>query len=202
MKLSVAKTLAAVTTVALVGYAGVARAAIVDLGTTSTITVDSSFNFSGPLTFSPSPATDIKEATNVTTNDFKNDFLPQDSATVAAGIKTIFTLPGLTTLTETKKDDTITTSSYSATDPAGFNFVAIHNAQGELVFEFLTTQTSFSLSGYGSGFSNAQFFSASGGPFPVGPIPEPSTWAMLIVGFAGIGFVAYRRKSKPALMSA
>jgi PEP-CTERM motif-containing protein len=25
-------------------------------------------------------------------------------------------------------------------------------------------------------------------------VPEPSTWAMMILGFAGIGFVAYRRK--------
>jgi hypothetical protein len=24
--------------------------------------------------------------------------------------------------------------------------------------------------------------------------PEPSTWAMMILGFAGIGFMAYRRK--------
>jgi uncharacterized protein (TIGR03118 family) len=29
-------------------------------------------------------------------------------------------------------------------------------------------------------------------------VPEPSTWAMLLLGFAGIGFMAYRRKSKPA----
>jgi hypothetical protein len=28
-------------------------------------------------------------------------------------------------------------------------------------------------------------------------VPEPSTWAMMILGFAGIGFMAYRRKSKP-----
>jgi hypothetical protein len=28
------------------------------------------------------------------------------------------------------------------------------------------------------------------------PVPEPSTWAMLIIGFAGIGFMAYRRKSQ------
>jgi hypothetical protein len=35
----------------------------------------------------------------------------------------------------------------------------------------------------------------------VGGVPEPSTWAMLIIGFAGIGFMAYRRKSKPALMT-
>jgi hypothetical protein len=32
-------------------------------------------------------------------------------------------------------------------------------------------------------------------------VPEPSTWAMMILGFAGVGFMAYRRKSKPAVMA-
>lgn len=32
-------------------------------------------------------------------------------------------------------------------------------------------------------------------------VPEPSTWAMLLLGFAGVGFMAYCRKSKPALMA-
>jgi PEP-CTERM motif len=32
-------------------------------------------------------------------------------------------------------------------------------------------------------------------------VPEPSTWAMMILGFAGLGFMAYRRKLKPALMA-
>jgi hypothetical protein len=36
----------------------------------------------------------------------------------------------------------------------------------------------------------------------IGAVPEPSTWAMMLLGFAGIGFMAYRRKSKPALMTA
>jgi Ice-binding-like/PEP-CTERM motif len=36
----------------------------------------------------------------------------------------------------------------------------------------------------------------------IGTVPEPSTWAMMILGFAGIAFMAYRRKSKPALMAA
>jgi hypothetical protein len=36
----------------------------------------------------------------------------------------------------------------------------------------------------------------------IAAVPEPSTWAMMILGFAGIGFMAYRRKSKPALMAA
>lgn len=29
----------------------------------------------------------------------------------------------------------------------------------------------------------------------VGAVPEPSTWALMIAGFLGIGFMAYRRKS-------
>ena len=33
-------------------------------------------------------------------------------------------------------------------------------------------------------------------------VPEPSTWAMMILGFGGVGFMAHRRKSKPALMAA
>jgi hypothetical protein len=36
----------------------------------------------------------------------------------------------------------------------------------------------------------------------VSAVPEPSTWAMLLLGFAGIGFMACRRKSQPALLIA
>jgi hypothetical protein len=36
----------------------------------------------------------------------------------------------------------------------------------------------------------------------VSAVPESSTWAMMILGFAGVGFMAYRRKAKPALMAA
>ena len=28
------------------------------------------------------------------------------------------------------------------------------------------------------------------------PVPEPTTWAMMILGFAGVGFMAYRRRSQ------
>jgi hypothetical protein len=38
---------------------------------------------------------------------------------------------------------------------------------------------------------NVQFLTAA--------VPEPSTWAMMILGFLGVGFVAYRRKSGMAL---
>jgi len=39
--------------------------------------------------------------------------------------------------------------------------------------------------------SEVQFFTAA--------VPEPSTWVMMIAGFAGLGFMAYRRKAKPVL---
>jgi len=30
----------------------------------------------------------------------------------------------------------------------------------------------------------------------VGGVPEPSTWAMMLLGLAGVGFMAYRRKTQ------
>ena len=36
----------------------------------------------------------------------------------------------------------------------------------------------------------------------VSAVPEPSTWAMMILGFAGVGFMAYRRKDRLALRAA
>lgn len=36
----------------------------------------------------------------------------------------------------------------------------------------------------------------------VAAVPEPSSWAMLILGFAGVGFVAYRRRNQGALRAA
>jgi PEP-CTERM motif-containing protein len=33
----------------------------------------------------------------------------------------------------------------------------------------------------------------------VAAVPEPSTWAMMITGFLGLGFMAYRRRSRTAL---
>jgi hypothetical protein len=36
----------------------------------------------------------------------------------------------------------------------------------------------------------------------ISAVPEASTWAMMVLGFIGVGFMAYRRKAKPALMAA
>jgi hypothetical protein len=143
----------------------------------------------GPLTFSPTPASAIKV---VTGTDFDTLFKPQNPTNVGDGVETLFGLSS-TALTLTLNDESPSSSPYSHAVPLGFNYVAIHQAQGEVVFQYLTTQTTFSLSGY-TGISNLRFY--SGG---VGAVPEPSTWAMMILGFFGVGFMAYRRKGQAAL---
>jgi hypothetical protein len=66
------------------------------------------------------------------------------------------------------------------------------NHTGRLTIDDLTPGGSLT---FGSGTD----YSSTAG---IGAVPEPSTWGMMILGFAGIGFMAYRRKSKPALLAA
>jgi hypothetical protein len=56
--------------------------------------------------------------------------------------------------------------------------------------------------GFFEEFKQVDFSLYTDPPSNTGAVPESSTWAMMILGFAGIGFMAYRRKSKPALMAA
>jgi hypothetical protein len=44
------------------------------------------------------------------------------------------------------------------------------------------------------GWSNAVLYTSGA------PVPEPATWAMMLLGFAGIGISMRRRRAKPALM--
>jgi hypothetical protein len=44
-------------------------------------------------------------------------------------------------------------------------------------------------SDFSSGFDNVVISTVDG-------VPEPSTWAMMILGFGGVGFVAYRRRNQ------
>lgn len=40
-----------------------------------------------------------------------------------------------------------------------------------------------------------------GGSFVSSAVPEPSTWAMLLLGFAGLGFIGYRSSRKSAALA-
>lgn len=62
-----------------------------------------------------------------------------------------------------------------------------------LSMDFITFMASFHLPQ-----TEFEFFDSRN----IGAVPEPSTWAMMLIGFAGVGFVAYRRKRKAVLAAA
>jgi hypothetical protein len=59
-------------------------------------------------------------------------------------------------------------------DPIAGNFTSLRFETGQTAFEFAFTAA----------------------------VPEPSTWAMMILGFAGVGFMAYRRRNQGAALTA
>ncbi|MCK1636141.1 PEPxxWA-CTERM sorting domain-containing protein [Bradyrhizobium sp. 157] len=72
-----------------------------------------------------------------------------------------------------------------------------------------STWIRFAFNFIADGTSNTISFNEVNGPSYIGlddvsiaAVPEPATWAMMILGFAAVGFMAYRRKSRPALMVA
>jgi hypothetical protein len=52
-----------------------------------------------------------------------------------------------------------------------------------------------------SGTVGGTYYYADFGTASVSAVPEPSTWAMMVLGFAGVGFMAYRRRNGAALVS-
>jgi PEP-CTERM motif len=66
---------------------------------------------------------------------------------------------------------------------------------------YSTSGLTFAVDNHGGNQIDGGAFTASS-PIVAGAVPEPSTWAMMLLGFVGLGFMAYRRKSKPALMAA
>jgi hypothetical protein len=74
-----------------------------------------------------------------------------------------------------------------------------------------TSQVAFGLTGAGTiRLQNIDLIDLSGSvtqPFTIGTeqvsaVPEPSTWAMMILGFCGLGFMAYRKKMAPEKQNA
>jgi hypothetical protein len=78
---------------------------------------------------------------------------------------------------------------FGATTPVGpttpADFLTIASLNG-LTAEFLR-YTVLTSNGPNPGLSDLSFTTA---------VPEPSTWAMMMLGFAGVGFMAYRRRNK------
>ena len=61
--------------------------------------------------------------------------------------------------------------------------------------------------GYSAAFTGkldgVEYYNIQGGATVSAAVPEPSTWAMLLLGFAGLGYAGYRQaRTRPATMAA
>ena len=85
-----------------------------------------------------------------------------------------------------------------AANPSAYGFLNVTDACGDAI-----NACDPSTAEYWDGIHPTAFaHSVIADAFITQAVPEPSTWAMMIIGFAGLGFMAYQRKSKPALMAA
>jgi PEP-CTERM motif len=82
--------------------------------------------------------------------------------------------------------------TFTATSP--FNYAAVHQGTAEIVFFFATPQTSITFGPDTPQLSGINFYSVASA-VPTSAVPEPSTWAMMLLGFAGLGF-AFRQSRR------
>jgi hypothetical protein len=101
---------------------------------------------------------------------------------------------------------TIGSSSFDFTNTAGAN-VQFQNGQFFAVGPLFASTAAAVFTTNGNQYTYFDFgtFLSTNGTItatlrsPVAAVPEPSTWAMLMLGFAGVGFVTYRRRKTAAL---
>lgn len=86
--------------------------------------------------------------------------------------------------------------------PLGFSAIsAVVPTTGYLLFSGASAEIDISSVIFRAAYQNEFYRDQSGALIDVAgtlaavtTVPEPSTWAMMILGFAGVGFLAYRRK--------
>jgi hypothetical protein len=181
----------------------------IQLGITQYLATPQSFTSTGGTTgyvSATSPLIVVQQCCIGLTGTFDGDFSPLDNVLVSPGSLTINFNTPVQAVGAQIQNNTI-----------GTNFLAEILAfnGNQLLGAFLASGFSGDVADNSNPFLGVLTFligGSSSGPVainqmtiapgnPVVPaVPEPSTWAMMILGFAGIGFMAYRRKSKPAFL--
>ncbi|MGY3346705.1 MULTISPECIES: PEPxxWA-CTERM sorting domain-containing protein [unclassified Bradyrhizobium] len=92
-------------------------------------------------------------------------------------------------ITITIKDNLGGTFSLSSSlGTNGQNFFQAHSSAGEYITDVTLSST----------YDMARLEQVRLGGF-ASAVPEPSTWAMMVLGFAGVGFMAHRRRQSTAM---
>jgi hypothetical protein len=96
-------------------------------------------------------------------------------------------------------DNLLFTNGFAFVSTSGISF---ETAAGQIVniFSFFGQETSPTGNAYGELTSNPGAFGV--GTFTLTAVPEASTWAMMLIGFAGLGIAGYRVAQKPAVAAA
>jgi hypothetical protein len=105
--------------------------------------------------------------------------------------ETTFNATSITTLTGSWGADNFGTISVNGTQVAELDGTVYPNFQQLHPFSFTTRIGSNTLDVFLTDTGPPTAFRIDG---LTGAVPEPSTWAMMILGFFGVGFMAYRRK--------
>jgi hypothetical protein len=101
-----------------------------------------------------------------------------------------------TTLSPLASDGLLASGTLPSTDV--YTISLTENSANPITGIFLKVlyDPSLPFSGPGRQPSNGNFVVTELTADAVAAVPEPSTWAMLLLGFAGVGFLAYRRKNR------
>ena len=96
-------------------------------------------------------------------------------------------------------DDLVFTNGFVFTSTVGISF---ETAAGQIIniFSFDEQSTPPTGNAYGELTSNPSAFGV--GHFTLTPVPEASTWALMLIGFAGMGVVSCRASRKDAVATA
>jgi PEP-CTERM motif len=88
---------------------------------------------------------------------------------------------------------------YNALGAGGFGSFAIGPGDSNTTLNFALNAAA--VAAINADIANGDTYFAVGGSVS-STIPEPSTWAMMVLGFAGLGFAGYRRAKASAVLAA
>ena len=83
------------------------------------------------------------------------------------------------------------TVSNTFSSAKSFDYLAVHFGNGELLFQFATPQTTFTIDGLHNGLSNYRAYTDIKGC--VSPVPEPDTSSLIVSGLGLLGFIVLRK---------
>jgi hypothetical protein len=172
--------IAGLATVGLAAQTGVARASVVyDL--TLTPPQGGTIGGSGTITISALPLTGINQVSNYT-----------QSAGTLLGLSISIDGDTFTLAQKNSGSNPLVQFITGALDDITYAGVAANGDSLQMTSDFVFTLKK----------TDAQETGSFSAVLDVAPaVPEPSTWAMMILGFCGLGFMAYRRKQNGTAVS-